>query len=221
MSKNIVQTCKPYAYQHLECDIKRLKRQYPFIHIEVIGHSVLGKGIYAIRLGQGEKELFYSGDWHANEYLTGHLLMKFIEDYSQSFKNSQSILRYNIEYLFQEYSIWIAPMVNPDGIDLVIHGLEQNNPYYEWILSINQNNLDFQNWTANARGVDLNHQWPAKWEEEVKRSPQFPSPKRYGGEMPLSEPETKSIYNFVRRHDFEMVLAFHSQGKEIFGDSKV
>jgi len=216
MSCDIVQTYKPYSYRNLQTDLSRLKAKYPFIHIEVIGQSVQGKNIYAIRLGQGDKEIFYSGDWHANEYLTGQLLMKFIEEYSRGLRDNQSVVQNNIRYMFWNYTIWIVPMVNPDGIDIVVEGLEQNNSYYDLILAINQNSLDFRNWTANARGIDLNHQWPAKWEEEVMRSPQIPSPKRYGGESPLSEPETLAIYDFVHHHEFQMVLAFHSQGEEIF-----
>jgi g-D-glutamyl-meso-diaminopimelate peptidase len=48
-------------------------------------------------------------------------------------------------------------MVNPDGVDLVIDGLQPGNPYGDDLIRWNNNSTDFsQNWEANIRGVDLN-----------------------------------------------------------------
>lgn len=33
---------------------------------------------------------------------------------------------------------------------------------------------------------------------------------------PLTEPEALAIYNFTLSHDFKLVLAYHTQGKEIY-----
>ena len=216
MLTDIVQTFEPYTYAHLVEDVIELQNKYPFIEIEIIGQSIMGKNMYAFRLGRGNREIFYSGDWHANEYLTGHLLMKFIEDYMIALTYNLPLFGYDVSQLYNNYSIWIVPMVNPDGIELVLEGLNTKHPYYEEILRINTGSMDFRNWTANIRGVDLNHQWPADWEEEVERSPKVPSPKRYGGIAPLTEPESQAIYQFVKQHNFGMVLAYHSQGEEIF-----
>lgn len=212
----IVQIDRKYSYQDLVSNLETLKAEYPFIYIETIGKSVLGKTIYAIRLGVGDKRVFYTADWHANEYLTGPLLMKFIEDYAMAFSTNKTLMGYDIKYLYSNTSIWLVPMVNPDGVGLVLEGITSENPDYAEVLKINNNSSDFSQWTANIRGVDLNHQWPAEWEEEVARSPQISSPKRYGGQKPLTEPEAIAIYNFTVKHNFVMVLAFHSQGEEIF-----
>lgn len=215
-SRSIVQTHQEYGYQDLKEDLEALKRIYPFILIDVVGTSVLGKNIYAVRLGSGKKEVFYSGTWHANEWMTAPLLMRFIEDYAAAYSKGIPLKGYNITSLYSEASIWLIPMVNPDGAELVQEGIMPECPYYEEVLSINNGSRYFQQWTANIRGVDLNHQWPALWEEEALSNPQKPFPCHYGGERPLTEPETQSIYSFTLSHSFSTVLAFHSQGKEIF-----
>ncbi|KXG45013.1 M14 family metallocarboxypeptidase [Tepidibacillus infernus] len=213
---DIVQTNEEYSYEDLVADIEALKSRYPFIQTDIIGSSVMGKSIYAIRLGIGQKEVFYSGDWHANEYLTAPLLMKFVEDYAKAYTQKRTLRGYDIEYLYRNNSIWIVPMVNPDGVELVIEGITPSHPFYQSVLRINSGSKDFRGWTANIRGVDLNHQWPADWEQENDRSPQVPSPRKYGGTRPLTEPETIAIYDFTKKHNFRMVLAFHSQCQVIY-----
>lgn len=212
----IVKTEQEYSYMDIVIDLKALKVKYPFLYIEKIGKSVMGKSIYAIRLGVGDKRVFYSADWHANEYLTGALLMKFIEDYAKALSMDKTLMGYDIKYLYYNTTIWLVPMVNPDGVELGLEGITPDNPYYEEVLAINNYSRDFRQWTANIRGVDLNHQWPAEWEAEANKSPQISSPRKYGGPKPLNEPEAIAIYNFTLKHNFAKVLAFHSQGQEIF-----
>ena len=69
-------------------------------------------------------------------------------------------------------------------------------------------------------GVDLNLQFPAGWEQakEIKYSQGFnkPAPRDFVGYGPLTEPESLAIYNFTLRHDFRLILAYHSQGKVIY-----
>ncbi len=36
------------------------------------------------------------------------------------------------------------------------------------------------------------------------------------GEKPLSQPESLALYNFTLQHNFRLVIAYHTQGKEIY-----
>lgn len=103
-----------------------LNRTYPFLNIQTVGESVLGKNIYVAKLGRGPKEVFYSGSIHSNEWITSVLLMKFIEDYCVAYVDNSSLYGYSVRNLFDSVSIYIMPMVNPDGVDLVTEIL---NPY--------------------------------------------------------------------------------------------
>ena len=72
----------------------------------------------------------------------------------------------------------------------------------------------------NITGVDLNLQFPAGWEQakEIKYAQGFnqPAPRDFVGFGPLTEPEALAIYNFTLIHDFRLVLAYHTQGQEIY-----
>ena len=69
-------------------------------------------------------------------------------------------------------------------------------------------------------GVDLNLQFPAGWEEarRIKFAQGFtsPAPRDFVGFGPLTEPESLALYNFTLQHNFSLILAYHTQGKEIY-----
>lgn len=123
----------------------------------------------------------------------------------------------DVHALSREVTLWIVPMVNPDGVELVQNGLNEAHPRYEELRSLNPDGADYSGWKANINGVDLNDQFPAHWEEEVRRrGHDGPGPRDYPGLAPLSEPEAKAVYDFTIKQQFAMVLALHTQGQEIY-----
>ena len=72
----------------------------------------------------------------------------------------------------------------------------------------------------NTRGVDLNLQFPAGWEQakKIKYAQGFnkPSPRDFVGFGPLTEPESLAVYNFTLSYNFKLVIAYHTQGQEIY-----
>ncbi|NLK67540.1 MAG: LysM peptidoglycan-binding domain-containing protein [Clostridiaceae bacterium] len=218
---DIVFTDIDYTYSILEMDIDGLEARYPFIETGVAGKSVLGKNLYYIRLGEGPNEVHYNGAHHALEWITTPLLMKFIENFCNAYSLGYSIRGYNVREIWNRSSIYIIPMVNPDGVDLVLEGLQENNPYYDQLIQWNNTGLPFsQVWQANIRGTDLNRNYPASWEEAKAQEESLgifgPGPTRYGGPAPLSEPETQAMANFTRQHNFRLVISYHTQGQVIF-----
>ncbi|AGC68495.1 gamma-D-glutamyl-L-diamino acid endopeptidase 1 [Thermoclostridium stercorarium subsp. stercorarium DSM 8532] len=217
----VVFTDIDYTYEILEMDIEGLEARYPFIETGIIGKSVLGKNLYYIRLGTGPVEVHYNGAHHALEWITAPLLMKFAENFCRAYASGYSIRGYNVREIWNRSSIYIVPMVNPDGVDLVLEGLKPDNPYYEQLLQWNRTGLPFsQVWQANIRGTDLNRNYPASWQDAKAQEEAFgifgPGPTRYGGPSPLSEPETQAMVNFTRQHNFKLVIAYHSQGEVIY-----
>ena len=218
---NIVDTNIDYTYDIMERDLQALKVRYPFLEIGTAGNSVLGKNLYYVKLGDGPNKVFYNGAHHGLEWITSVVLMKFIEDFSEAYANKSNLAGYRVKELWKESAIYVMPMVNPDGVDLVLNGLSEENPYYQELIRWNSGNRDFSRvWQANVRGVDLNHNYDASWElskeAEVAYGITGPGPTRYSGPYPESEPESRAVAYFTRKHNFRLVLAYHSQGEVIY-----
>ena len=212
----LVEGEREYDYEALVTDIRRLLTVYPFLRQQSIGDSVMQKAIPEIRVGIGTKRVHANGSFHANEWLTTPLLMTFLNDYLLALTNQTAIRGLFMQPLYNSTTLSIVPMVNPDGVNLVINGPPDEEPYRSLVLEINNGSRNFSGWKANIRGVDLNNQFPAGWEIEKARKPTEPSPRDYPGERPLSEPETIAMAQLTRQRDFHRVLAFHSQGEVIF-----
>lgn len=120
---NIVPTDIFYNSYILRQNLVSLNTAFPFLNIQTIGNSVLGKNLYVVKLGKGPNKVFYSASIHSNEWITSNLLMKFIEDYCDSFINGSNLYNYPVKNLFNSSSIFIMPMVNPDGVILIFTGV--------------------------------------------------------------------------------------------------
>ncbi|MTI81747.1 MAG: LysM peptidoglycan-binding domain-containing protein [Firmicutes bacterium] len=205
-----------YGYDEMVADIGQLTSTYPFLEVQSIGESVLGRELYVFKLGNGDREVFYHGAIHANEWITALLLMEFVEDYAEAYQEDNTLLGYDIRDLYNQVTIWVMPMANPDGVELVTEGISPENPYYELVLDANLGSTDFSRWKANIRGVDLNNQFPAFWELEAASGPDEPYYRDYAGPYAFSEPEAQAMGNFTYSHDFRLVLAIHTQGEVIY-----
>ena len=219
----IVPTNIRYSSRILQINLDSLKRLYPFIEIGFIGTSILGRNIPYIKIGQGPKEIFYSAAIHANEWITSPVLMKFVSDFCYTYQNNLTIFGYSARELFNTTSIYVVPMVNPDGVDLVTGEIKVSSPTYNFAKNIAEDfsSIPFPSgWKANIRGVDLNLQFPAGWEQarEIKYSQGFtsPAPRDFVGYGALIEPEALAMYNFTLQHNFRLVIAYHTQGEEIY-----
>ncbi|WP_461206195.1 M14 family zinc carboxypeptidase [Clostridium sp. DL1XJH146] len=217
----VVDTNVDYTYDIMEMDLKSLVQLYPFLKLESAGESVLGKKLYYIKLGRGPNKVFYNGSHHALEWLTTPVLTKFIEDFSRAYGNEDKLGGFDPAEIWEKSTIYIMPMVNPDGIDLVLNGLKKDNPYYNDLFKWNNGSSNFStNWSANNRGVDLNHNYDASWQESKDSEAAYgvygPGPRKYSGPAPESEPETKTVVKLTKKILPELVLAYHSQGEVIY-----
>ena len=165
----VVQGQRSYTYADMMNDLQRLSEIYPFMQLRTIGNTVMGKSIPELQIGRGEKRVHMNGSFHANEWITTPILMRFLNDYLLALTNQWGIRGLSMEPYYELVKISMVPMVNPDGVDLVINGAPEEEPYRNQVLSINEGNPDFSGWKANIRGVDLNDQFPANWEIEAAR----------------------------------------------------
>lgn len=203
--------------------LEGLVRDYPFLELSYLGTSILGKTIPKITLGSGKRKLLYVGTHHGMEWITAMLLCRFLLDFCQCHQQKSRICQISTEAIWETHTIFVVPMLNPDGTDYQIHGVQKENPLYERVLGMNGGSTDFSRWQANARGVDLNHNYDAGfWEYKKPEAEEgiFAGATRYSGEAPESEPEVAALCNLVRfEGDLRGILTLHTQGEEIFYQS--
>lgn len=74
--------------------------------------------------------------------------MKFIENYANGYVNNSNLYGYRVRDLFNSTSIYIMPMVNPDGVDLVTGNIATTSPDYLKALNISNriSGYSFSEW---------------------------------------------------------------------------
>ena len=211
-----------YSAQLTQYIVQGLTARYPFISRGSIGGSVMGRPIPYLRMGRGPAQVFYSAAFHANEWITTPLLLHFLEQYAAAYAASGSIGGVPAAGLYDKATLYMVPMVNPDGVDLV-NGVIDSGSYYEQARAMAAAYPDIpfpSGWKANISGVDLNLQFPANWERarQIKFAQGFtrPGPRDYVGPGPLTAPESLAVYRFTLNRDFSIILAYHTQGEVIY-----
>ncbi len=179
-----------YGYEELTNDISKIAT--------VIGKSVLGRNIYAIHEGKGG--ILIQGAIHAREHITAYI--------------TAQMALYNERYRLL-HNVCFVPMVNPDGVELCVKGLNSVPPPYQAeLLKINGYSHDFSLWKSNARGVDLNLNFNADW-GKGKGNLTYPAPFGYIGKYPESEPESIALLELLK-DGFSLTLSFHAKGEELY-----
>lgn len=224
IEKNILEYDKPLDFALMMEYLGIFTERYDFLEMNFPIRSLLGKGIPMIKLGEGKNSVIYIASHHASEWLCSVVLLRFINEYCELYKNKRKIYNIDIAELYERKSIYIVPMLNPDGVDIAINGIDESNILYDRLLSMNGGSRDFSHWKANARGVDLNHNYNAGFMEykklEMKEGIYGGGPTRYSGESAESEPETGNLCNFIRfNENINMAITLHSQGEEIYYSS--
>lgn len=204
------------TYENQRKMIFSLKKLYPFLRIDIIGKSLCQRDIFSLTIGKSCNPLVIAAGFHAQEWLTSLLALRFAEIILH-FKSNR-IPIWGIDPAGITRSIIIVPCVNPDGVEIALKGFESAGRFAETCRKIAS--VSDEKWNANARGVDINHNFDAGWNElrkiETESGILGPSPRRYGGYAPESEPETKSLVYLCRLYSPRMAIALHSQGEEIY-----
>ena len=201
------------------------------LKVSRIGSSLLGRDIYAFDIGSGRRKVLYCAGVHGREWITSLLMMYFAEELLEAYSTGGRICDIDIGRLMESVGLTVIPALNPDGIEISVKGAAgqgiiggQSQPLLppEIIERLGTDREYSRRWKANARGVDLNHNFDADWqrlrEKERSLGINAPACTRFGGSRPESEPETRALVRLCEQTRFERVLALHSQGREIYWD---
>ncbi len=214
------QEFSPFSYFELIKSVSDLREKYPFVHTAVIGKSVMGKDIPAISLGRASEYVLFAGGFHGSEHITATLLMYFLSELCSAIEEDGVIEGLKVRRALFGRGLVVVPVVNPDGCEISRFGLSATAGS-RFLRRISGG--DFTRFNANARGVDINHNFNADWESLREREKEAgiigPAKTRFGGFSPESEPETAAICRLCRTAKFRHALAFHSQGEVIYAPS--
>lgn len=210
-----------YTYAKLCADITTLSENFRFITVSSIGKSLVGRELPLITVGEGEKSVLFVGTHHGLESITSLVLMKYVREYCTAVESGARIAGIDTSLLYRMRRILIVPMLNPDGVELAVNGCDTENPLTDRLSAMSGG--DYSNWQANGRGVDLNHNYNAGFDEYKKLEPSLGinggGPTRFSGDYPESEPETAALCALIRTTDISLLMALHTQGGEIYADS--
>ena len=121
---------------------------------------------------------------------------------------------YDIAKMLKEVTVYVVPMVNPDGVNLVQNGVEATKDP-DKVKSMRMMKDSYSEWKANINGVDLNRQYPCHWDEKASNT-DVPSSEMYKGTAPATEPEVQAVMSLSKDNDFVLAASFHSKGEVIY-----
>ena len=219
----IVNTSVPITSASCENMILQLTEAYPFCRSEILTRTAFQRPVRTLVIGNGPRKVIYTAAHHANEWITALVLLKFAEELAQAIQSGSTIFNQDARTIRDRATVYMVPMVDPDGVDLVVGAVTEGNIQYDLARRLSQDypTIPFPDgWKANLLGVDLNLNYPAGWLQarEIKFSQGFttPGPRDYVGRAPLNQFETQALAGYTEFLDPELVLAYHSQGKEIY-----
>ena len=219
----IVNTQVPITSELNQRYLQQIAGKYPFTRLEEVGATDFQRPIWMLTIGTGKRHVLFTAAHHANEWITALVLLKYAEDLADAIENNGILFGQRAKEMADAVTIHIIPLVNPDGVDLVTGVLGPESAQYLLAKELAKKYpaIPFPDgWKANLLGVDLNLNYPAGWLQarEIKFSQGYtsPGPRDYVGRAPLDQMETRALADLTEKLDPDLVLAYHSQGKEIY-----
>ncbi|HWT73295.1 MAG TPA: M14 family zinc carboxypeptidase [Mobilitalea sp.] len=217
-----------YSYDKFISDAKFLAKKYETVlQYVTIGKSHDNRDIILLKLGIGQQSMICCSGVHARETINPVVMLRIVECYADLYVNhkkqkydlksklNNENLHLKDEYekmlygaciyeLLQTFTILFVPLLNPDGYMVALKGFDTIRDE-----NLRQNCIEMQtpytDWKYNARGVDINRNFPSKlW----RPKDEF--------DQAASENETMALINLFHEYKTKGFLDFHSRGKQIY-----
>ena len=183
------------------------RRNSQIVKLEVIGHTLQGREIVALKVTRNAKTLtdgtrpavLYMSTIHAREWISTEvnrrLLHYFVDNYG---KNA------DVTNLVNTSELWFLMVANPDGYQYTFDHERL------WRKNLHDNDGDGQ--ITGNDGVDLNRNYNVDWGYDNEGSSTQFSADDYRGTGPASEPETQAHQALIDRLKFKFLITYHSYG---------
>jgi predicted deacylase len=164
---------------------------------QVIGQSVEGRDINSYAYGKGATHLLFVGGIHGGYEWNSVLLAYTFMDYLEA----------NPDMIPDNITVTVVPDANPDGVFLVT-GKEGRFTS----ANVSTNSKVLASGRFNADDVDLNRNFDCKWQAKGTWQTKTVS----GGTAAFSEPETRTIRDFVLDYHPDAAIFWHSQSNAVY-----
>ncbi|XP_034196331.2 carboxypeptidase D svr isoform X1 [Osmia lignaria lignaria] len=169
-----------HNYVAMEKYLKDLHSNYPNItRLYRIGESVKGRQLYVMEItenpgkhNQNKPEVKYIGNMHGNEVVGREILLLLLKYLCENFGSDDRVTK-----ILKNVRLHILPSMNPDGYEISKGGVYGTRG------------------RANAKGVDLNRNFPDQYETNDYNKEQ--------------EPETKAVMDWIASIPFVLSANFH------------
>ena len=168
--------------------------------VKTIGTSVSGLPIKSVVVGSGKTRIIVTASIHAREFITSELCLKQIEYALVKEPSAQ---------------IHFIPCVNPDGAILFNDGDEYFDADMVKKLRKINGSSDYSLYKANANGVDLNTNFPARW-GSGEQNRFVPSSESFVGDFPLDQPESKALVDYTHKIKPHGTISYHAKGQIVY-----
>ena len=221
--QNLISVPVPMTSCRQEAYLQRLRRQFPFVYIRPLTRTAFGRRVWALQLGGGSRKVLVAAGHHANECITSDALWQWLFAYCEALLDGGALDGVPARELYHDTMVYLVPLTNPDGADLAAGACAPDSPEYRAAAAIAAQYPEVpfpSGWKANLRGVDLNLNYPARWEtaRRIKKEQGVctPAPRDFVGFSPLDQPESAALAAFARCVHPDLMLALHTQGEVIY-----
>jgi len=194
---------KFHTYQETIDELHKLNKENPSItKLISMGKSVEGRDILGIEISSSKRKtrnsILIMGTHHAREHLTTELTLMTAQYILGNSGKSE-----RIRNLYDDTTIYIFPLINPDGATYDITG----GSYHSWRKNRRNNG-------NGSYGVDLNRNYGHRWGTIGASSD--PRSDTYMGTAAFSEPETRAVKEFVEQTgNISTILTMHTYSELI------
>lgn len=193
-----------HTYEEICDELDSLVELYPTIMmVDTIGWSTMDSiPILGVKISdnpwmnEDEPKVLYNGLHHAEEKISTEVCMYIINDLVNRYGIDDRVRRW-----VDSIEIWVIPMLNPDGHNVVMSGLDTT---WRKDTRDNNNNGEFD---LDYDGVDLNRNYGFAWELGGSTDP---SSEYYRGPYPFSENETRAVRELTLINRFMFDICYHA-----------
>ena len=203
------------SYESMVRTVNRLHGVAPFLRVQVIGRSVCGRGLFALRFGNPCGGALIVAGLRGGERSAGAALLQWAQTVCQSAQTSTPLCGVDLARAFSKAGVTLLPCLNPDGTEIFTRGAKGAGllrPFIEPLLHPDTP------WQANAAGVRLDRQFPFEFELLRQQQAAFgfegPAADGFCGTAPLTEPEARALTVLCREERFSRVLLLE-EGEEM------